>query len=197
MNSPNLTRPRAVAPPDGHPEPGVPWHFGDPFAEQRAAARGAAVVDRSHRQVLAVRGADRLSWLHLVISQHVTELPVGGGTEALVLDAKGRLEAHLVLGYADGSDTAEPTVWLDADPGVRVTSALPKGGPQSLPEYLDAMRFWSAVTITDATDDRAVLSVLGPHAREVLTAAGLVAGTGAYATVTSAGGRPPEPPDGS
>lgn len=182
MNSPILARPRAVAPPDGHPESGVPWHFGDPFAEQRTADRGAAVVDRSHRQVLAVRGADRLSWLHLVISQHVTELPVGGGTEALVLDATGRLEAHMVLGYADGDD---PTVWLDADPEVRVTSALPKGGPQTLLEYLDAMRFWSAVTITDETAERAVLSVLGPDAREVLAAAGVEVGGEPYATTVS------------
>ena len=43
MNSPNLTRPRAVEPPDDHPEAGVPWHFGDPFAEQRAAAAAVGV----------------------------------------------------------------------------------------------------------------------------------------------------------
>lgn len=182
MNSPNLARPRAVAPPDDHPEAGVPWHFGDPFAEQRAAARGAAVVDRSHRQVLAVRGADRLSWLHLVISQHVSELPVGSGTEALILDAHGRIEAHMTLAYPEAE---EPTVWLDADPGVQVTSALPKGGPQSLQEYLDAMRFWSAVTVTDETAERAVLSVLGPDAGEVLASAGLAAGSDPYASTLS------------
>lgn len=179
MNSPILTRPRAVAPPDGHPEPGVPWHFGDPFAEQRRAARSAAVVDRSHRQVMAVRGPDRLKWLHLVISQHVSELPPGGGTEALVLDAQGRLEAHMVLGYADD------TVWLDADPGVDVTSALPKGGREPLLQYLDAMRFWSDVTITDETAERAVLTVLGPDAHLVLAKAGVDIGEVPYTTVVS------------
>lgn len=159
----------------------MPWHFGDPFAEQRAAARGAAVVDRSHRQVFAVRGADRLSWLHLVISQHVSELPVGSGTEALVLDAQGRIEAHMVLGY-DGD-----TVWLDADPGVEVTSALPKGGKQPLLQYLDGMRFWSDVTITDVTADRALLSVLGPDAHTVLRAAGVEVDENPYATTVSGG----------
>jgi len=179
VNSPILARPRAVAPPDEYPEPGVPWHFGDPFAEQRAAARAAAVVDRSHRQVLAVTGEERLSWLHLVISQHVSELPVGGGTEALVLDAHGRLEAHMVLGYPDD------TVWLDADPGVEVTSALPKGGQQPLLQYLDAMRFWSKVTITDETADRAVLSVLGPDARSVLAKLEVEVGETPYATTVT------------
>lgn len=189
MNSPNLTRPRAVEPPDDHPEAGVPWHFGDPFAEQRAAARSAAVVDRSHRQVLAVRGDDRLSWLHLVISQHVSELPMGSGTEALVLDAHGRIEAHMTLAYPEPDGDEEPAVWLDADPGVQVTNALPKGGKQPLLEYLDAMRFWSKVTITDATAERAVLSVLGPDARDVLAKTGLPTGTADAQDYASAAAR--------
>ena len=91
-----LDLPGAVAPPDGSPDQGVPWHFGDPFAEQRAAARKVAIVDRSHRELIAVTGEERLSWLHLVISQHVSELPEDTGTEALVLDSQGRVDAHMV-----------------------------------------------------------------------------------------------------
>lgn len=167
MHSPILAQRGAVAPQDEHPEPDVPWHFGDPFAEQRAAARAVAVVDRSHRQVLSVTGPDRLSWLHLVISQHVTELADGTGTEALILDSQGRVEAHLVLAHSDG------TVWLHADPGVEVTSALPKGGKQPLLEYLDAMVFWSDVTVADVTAEHAVLSVLGPEGTDLLHRVGI------------------------
>ena len=47
----------------------VPAHVGDPLAEQRAMSRAAAVVDRSHRGVVAVNGPDRLSWLHLLLTQ--------------------------------------------------------------------------------------------------------------------------------
>lgn len=166
MQSPVLGRPGAVAAPEGHPEEGVPWHFGDPFAEQRAAVRSAAIIDRSHRQVVAVTGSDRLSWLHLVISQHVTELPNGRGTEALILDSHGRVESHLVLAHTTLND--EPTVLLDTDVGAEITSALPKGGAQSLLEYLDAMRFWSDVAVADVTDDWAELTLLGPHADAVL-----------------------------
>lgn len=171
MPSPVLARQGAVAAPDGHPEAGVPWHFGDPFAEQRAAVRSAAVIDRSHRQVLAVTGADRLSWLHLVISQHVTELTEGHGTEALILDSHGRVESHLVLAHTviDG----EPTVLLDTEAGAELTSALPKAGKQSLLGYLDAMRFWSDVAVADVTDDWALLTLLGPHADVVLDGLGL------------------------
>jgi folate-binding protein YgfZ len=157
--------PGAIANPEDSPDSAVPWHFGDPFAEQRAAARGVAVVDRSHRELIAVTGEERLSWLHLVISQHVTELADGAGTEALVLDSQGRVESHLVLAHVDG------TVWLDTDAGARVTGA--RNEPQSLLEYLDAMRFWSKVDVRDATGERAVLSVLGPDSAAMLEKVGL------------------------
>lgn len=182
MNSPILNVPRAVGAPDEHLDHGVPWHFGDPFAEQRAAARSVAVIDRSHRQVLAVRGDDRLSWLHLVISQHVTELAPGNGTEALVLDSHGRVEAHMVLAHAGD------TVWLDTDAGSEVTSALPKGGKQSLQQYFDAMRFWSKVEITDETEDRALLSLLGPELGKVLEALDIELDDRPYAVTELDGG---------
>ncbi|MQA61878.1 MAG: folate-binding protein [Actinophytocola sp.] len=185
MPSPILKRPDAIGAPDEHPEAGVPWHFGDPFAEQRAAARSVAVIDRSHRQVLAARGDERLSWLHLVISQHVTELHEGSGTEALVLDSHGRVEAHMVLAHAESG--GEPTVWLDADPGAEVTSALPKGGKQTLLAYLDAMRFWSKVTIEDVTDERAVLTLVGPDSGDVLAKLGIELGDEPYAVADAAG----------
>ncbi len=161
-----LDLPGAIAPPDADgPDAAVPWHFGDPFAEQRTAARGVAVVDRSHRELIAVTGEDRLSWLHLVISQHVTELADGAGTEALVLDSQGRVESHMALAHVDG------TVWLDTDAGARATSA--RNEPQSLLEYLDSMRFWSKVDVQDATAERAVLSLVGPDSAVLLEKLGL------------------------
>jgi folate-binding protein YgfZ len=163
-----LDLPGAVPPPErgpDAPDAGVPWHFGDPFAEQRTAARGVAVVDRSHREVVAVTGEERLSWLHLVISQHVSELPDGAATEALVLDSQGRVESHMVLAHVDG------TVWLDTEAGARATGA--RNQPQSLLEYLDSMRFWSKVEVRDATAERAVLSLIGPDTAALLDQVGL------------------------
>ncbi|TNC26129.1 CAF17-like 4Fe-4S cluster assembly/insertion protein YgfZ [Amycolatopsis alkalitolerans] len=177
-----LEGPGAVAPPDGHPEQGVPWHWGDPFAEQRTATRSAAVVDRSHREVLKVTGPERLSWLHLVISQHVTELPEATGTEALVLDSHGHVDTHMVLAHLGES------VYLDSDPGAKATSALPGGGPQSLREYLEAMKFWSQVEISDVTGDLAVLTLLGPDTDQILSTLDIKLAATPYAVAAVEGG---------
>ncbi|WP_018686786.1 YgfZ/GcvT domain-containing protein [Actinokineospora enzanensis] len=171
--SPILDLPGAVRAPDDSIDSGVPWHFGDPFAEQRAAARKVAVVDRSHRELIAVPGAERLSWLHLVLSQHLTELADGAGTEALVLDSQGRVDAHMLVAHLDG------TVWLDTERGAVATGA--RGGRVPLLEYLGQMVFWSKVEPRDATGERAVLSVVGPETPALLTAVGLPVPTGAYA----------------
>ncbi len=154
-----MTRPETTVDTDAPPDPdaAVPAHRGDPFAEQRAMARSAAVVDRGHRDVISVPGADRLSWLHLLLTQHVSELPEDTGTEALILDLKGRVLHHMVVAHVDG------TVHLDTEPG---------DGAELL-AYLDSMRFWSAVEPRSATEELAVLSVVGPETPTVLAAAGL------------------------
>ncbi|GAY09255.1 folate-binding protein YgfZ [Pseudonocardia sp. N23] len=139
------------------PDEAVPAHRGDPLAEQRAMARSAAVVDRGHREVIAVPGEDRLSWLHLLLTQHVSELPEDTGTEALVLDLNGRVLHHMSVAHVDG------VVWLDTDPG----------GSAELFEYLSKMVFWSKVEPRDATAELAVLSVVGPDTAAVLAAAGV------------------------
>ena len=73
--SPLLGFPGAVAA-DG-PDSGIAWHYGDPIGEQRAAERGAAVFDLSHRGVIAVSGPERLTWLNTLTSQLLTDLPAG------------------------------------------------------------------------------------------------------------------------
>ncbi|MER6991926.1 folate-binding protein [Saccharopolyspora hirsuta] len=165
MSSPLLDLPGAVPAPEDAVDVGVPWHFGDPFAEQRSASRSAVLVDRSHRQVIAVPGEERLSWLHLVLSQHLTELPDGQGTEALILDSHGRVDCHLLVAHHEG------VVYLDTDAGAQATSALPTigvDGKQTVPEYLEAMRFWSKVEPRDATAEFAVLTAVGPDAGGIL-----------------------------
>jgi folate-binding protein YgfZ len=150
----------------------VPAHRGDPLAEQRAMARGAAVVDRSHRGVLAVPGDDRLSWLHLLLTQHVSDLPDGAGTEALVLDVNGRVLHHAVLAHVGA------TVWLDVEPG----------DAPALLDYLQKMRFRSKVEPRDATAELAVLSVVGPDTPSVLAEAGVPVPEAAYGTAALPGG---------
>lgn len=151
--SPLLGIPGAVAVPDAaSPDAGTAWHYGDPFAEQRSAVRSVAVVDRSHRGVVAVSGDERLTWLHTLTSQHVSELADLAGTEALILDPHGHVEDHMVVAHADD------TVWLDVE-GFRTAPML---------DYLTKMIFWARVAPRDATAELAVLTVLGPDADDLL-----------------------------
>ena len=109
MNSPLLATPGAVHA-DGL-DAGVAAHYGDPVREQRALARTAALVDRTHRGVVRVTGPDRLSWLHSLTSQHLDTLPAGPTAQALILSPNGHVEHHLTL-TDDGT-----TTWIHVEPG--------------------------------------------------------------------------------
>ena len=47
-------------------------------------------------------GAERLTWLHTITSQHVAALPDGGVAENLGLDVNGRVLHHFVQTDLDG-----------------------------------------------------------------------------------------------
>ena len=127
------------------PDAGAVWHYGDPLGEQRAAAESAVVVDRSHRAVLSLCGAERKSWLHSLTTQHVSELPDGTVTQNLSLDGQGRVEDHWLQTQLDGVTVLDTEPW--------------RGEP--LLAYLRKMVFWADVSVEPA--DLAVLSLLGPH----------------------------------
>jgi folate-binding protein YgfZ len=139
MKSPLLALPGAV-PAEG-PDEGVAAHYGDLFREQRELAAGRAFTDLSHRGVVTVTGPDRLSWLHLLLTQHVSELPPQQAAEALILSPHGHVEHALYL-VDDGT-----TSWAHVEPGTQ----------GALIEYLERMRFMYRVEIADATAEFAVV----------------------------------------
>ncbi|WP_267242754.1 YgfZ/GcvT domain-containing protein [Streptomyces sp. PR69] len=139
MKSPLLTLPGAV-PAEG-PDEGVAAHYGDLFREQRALAGGTGLVDLSHRGVITVSGEERLSWLHLLLTQHMSELPAGRAAEALILSAHGHIEHALYL-VDDGE-----TVWAHVEPGTQ----------EALIGYLESMKFFYKVEVADRTADFAVV----------------------------------------
>lgn len=118
---------------------GVPWHYGDPLREQRWLAQGQAVVDLSHLPVLRVCGADRLTWLHDLTTQHVIDLT--GSTVGLILSPHGHVEHELHM-IDDGTCT-----WLIAQPGTQ----------EALLEYLRSMQFLLRVDVNDVSSDYAVV----------------------------------------
>jgi folate-binding protein YgfZ len=161
--SPLLALPGAVAIEGGS----IAAHYGDPLREQRRLAEGVGLVDRSDRDVVVVPGADRLTWLHSLTSQHLDRLADGTGTEALVLSPHGHVEHHLVLADLGG------TTWADVEPGTG----------SALVAFLDRMRFLLRVEPALVTDGWALLSLVGPTGTEVLAAAGMVEPSSEYAVL--------------
>lgn len=124
---------------------GVPWHYGDPFAEQRALVAGNARVDLSHRPVLRVSGSDRLSWLHSLTSQHLSSLSAGESALALLLDPRGRVEEELHL----------------VETGDECLLSVEPGRGESVRSFLESMRFMLDVAVSDVSADWAVVGVDG------------------------------------
>ncbi|HET7530966.1 MAG TPA: glycine cleavage T C-terminal barrel domain-containing protein [Mycobacteriales bacterium] len=181
MRSPLLSRPGAVA--GRTPDDAVAGHYGDPLREQRTLIENGGVVDRSHRGVVTVTGPDRLSWLHSVTSQHLTELSPETWTEALVLSPHGHVEHHLAL-VDDGT-----TTWIHVEPATA----------PDLVAYLDSMRFMLRVEVADVTSSYAVVTAVPGGDRivprdsleQTVDAAGLpLVGHDAWEALRVADGRP-------
>jgi folate-binding protein YgfZ len=142
------------------PDEAVAAHYGDFAREQRALVEGAGVVDRSNRGVVRITGDDRLSWLHSLTSQHLTELADGTGTEALILSPHGHIEHHLQLADLAG------TTWADLEPG----------DAPGVTAFLDSMRFLLRVDVSDESPAYGQLTVAGRAQGDVLAAAGVDVG---------------------
>ena len=165
LRSPLLDRPGAV--PADPPDTGVAAHYGDPYAEQRRLSAGEALVDLSHRPVLRIAGPDRLTWLHSLLTQHLTALAPGAWTQALVLSPQGHVEHHLHL----------------VDDGEAVLAHVEPGTADALVEFLRRMQFMLRVEVTDVSEQWAVVADpalrLVPRA-DLASYDGPVAGVGAW-----------------
>ena len=126
------------------PDRGAVLHYGDPVKEQRALASGTAWADLSHLEIVAIKGVDRLRWLHDLTTQHV-ETFSGGWTNGLILDHLGHIEHQFIM-FDDGE-----TSWLIVD----VDRAAP------LMEYLNKMRFTMRVQVRDASKEKSLIRIPG------------------------------------
>jgi hypothetical protein len=127
------------------PDAGAIWHFGEPNQEQRALAAGSAWADLSHRSVLSVSGADRLSWLHSLTTQDVEKLPAGLWVSSLILDPNGHI-VHQIYLVDDGT-----TTWIHTEKE-KLTDLL---------AFLEKMKFMLRVEVQDRTNEYAVLRAPG------------------------------------
>ncbi|HEY3293312.1 MAG TPA: folate-binding protein [Candidatus Nanopelagicaceae bacterium] len=127
------------------PDAGAVWHFGEPSKEQRVLDEGLAWADLSHHEIIAISGADRLTWLHSLTTQFLENLPAHQWVSSLILDPQGHIEHQFDL-VDDGT-----TTWLTLDPG----RAKP------LIEHLQKMKFMMRVDVRDVSDEYALLRLPG------------------------------------
>jgi folate-binding protein YgfZ len=138
LRSPLLDLPGAVS--GNGFDAAVAAHYGSFNGEQRALVAGDGFVDLSHREVLRISGADRLTYLHNITSQYFADLAPGTPTQALILSPQGHVEHHFHA----------------VDDGETLLAHTEPGQAAALRDFLDKMKFMMRVEVTDVTDELAV-----------------------------------------
>jgi tRNA-modifying protein YgfZ len=124
-------------------------------SDYELVTESAGLVDRSDRAKFLVRGSEAADFLQGQVSNDVEALEPGRGCYATVLTHKGKLRTDLrVL-------RGEDWFWLD-------TEAI---GHAVLAHMLRTYSLGRDVQFEDVTESRALLSLVGPAAREPLDAA--------------------------
>ena len=117
-------------------------------AELRAMHEGAALVDLSVRDTLRVTGPDRVSFLHGMVTNDVSGMPVGGVRYAALLTAKGAMVADArVL-------RREDDLLILLEPGL---------GPPVL-AHLEKYLISEDASLADVSADFGQLALIGPRA---------------------------------
>lgn len=124
-------------------------------SDYELVTESAGLVDRSDRAKFLVRGGEAADFLQGQVSNDVEALAPGTGCYATVLNHKGKLRTDLRVLRGDD------WFWLD-------TEAI---GYAVLEHMLRTYSLGRDVQYEDVTESRALLSIVGPGARERLDAA--------------------------
>jgi folate-binding protein YgfZ len=138
----------------------LPAHFGDPAAEYRAAVDGAALFDTSNAAKLLLTGPDAPQFLHNISTNDIASLPLGGGCETYLCDARAKALFVAWVYHVRLADDRN-ALWVETTPG--------RG--EALLKHLDKYLIAEAVELADVTDQFAQMHLAGPTAKDVLEAA--------------------------
>ena len=129
----------------------MPVRFRNVEEEYRAVRQRAGLIDWSAWGMIEVRGADRIAFLHQLLTNHIKALRPGSGCEAALLTPSAKLLTDLLV-LADTD-----THWLIA----------PRFRTQTLLEQLNRYLITEDVTLVDRGDAFALLAVQGPASFEI------------------------------
>lgn len=118
----------------------------------RAVQERCGLIDWPAWGLIRVGGVDRAGFLHNLLSNDITALQPGGGCEAALLTASGKLLAHLIV-LADSD-----ALWLLAD-RARLATVV---------STLERYRITEDVALTDVSADWTVLALQGPQSPALL-----------------------------
>ncbi len=117
--------------------------------QYRVLREGAGLIDRSDRGKLVVSGPDAPAFLQGQLTNDLEGIAPGEGCYAALLDRKGHMQADMRV-LRLGPDR----LWID----------LERATTETVVRHLSLYRVGQDVQITDHTEDRAILSVIGPAA---------------------------------
>ncbi|HVK15338.1 MAG TPA: aminomethyltransferase family protein [Fimbriiglobus sp.] len=135
----------------------LPAHFGDPAAEYRAAVSGAALFDTSNAAKLLLTGTDAPQFLHNISTNDIATLPLGGGCEVYLCDARAKALFVAWVYHVRVAD-GRHALWVETTPG--------RG--DALLKHLDKYLIAEAVELADVTGQFAQMHLAGPTAKGVL-----------------------------
>jgi tRNA-modifying protein YgfZ len=119
-------------------------------------ARGAVLATGGGRELIVASGADRIRFLHGIVTADVAGTPVGGGCRSALLTPKGHVLADMWL------FVREDAVWIVVDAGQAEPTAAALGRYAIMDDFA-----------AGRVPEFASFSVLGPDAATVLSASGL------------------------
>ncbi len=131
----------------------VPWRFATFEPEYQALRTGVGLIDYSTQAVIEVQGADRVSFLHQLLTNDIKGLAPGSGCRAALVTATAKLVADLLV------LTHPESLWLLCE--------LPRA--EAIVKTLEQHRFSEQVTLVNHERRYGVLALEGPRTIALLT----------------------------
>lgn len=124
-------------------------------AQYRQLREECGVLDRSSRGKLLLRGAEAAEFLQGQLTNDIEALEVGEGCYAALLDRKGHMRADMRVLRPNPDE-----VWIDTEAEVL----------EATRRHLEMYKIGREVKIEDATESRAILSLIGPRSADLVGA---------------------------
>jgi tRNA-modifying protein YgfZ len=121
-------------------------------AQYRQLREECGLLDRSNRGKLLFTGPDATEYLQGQLTNDIEALEQGEGCYAALLDRKGHMQADMRV-----LRTGPEEIWVDTEP-----EAL-----DAARRHLEMYKVGREVDLADVTEERAILSLIGPRSAEV------------------------------